>query len=354
MTVKHLPISELSFNQDDGNLFLVDDLRLRADALKHSVLPRLQRLTHEAIDGVRNILGVEILEDSIVSQSPNFRMKRENDLKIDYGAAIVGIGGKRKPQWPGFKRRNGESVHIPPFLFEFQLDENGVRACLRNGWLTGLDDSAYRAILQFHIDNEAQINSLCFESGIRPLRDFAKDIRYLSPLARQYEYRIEHRLFENSFHGHTFHFPIGTPQINELIDSFVTFFPVYDSYIQIAKDLAPRLEELTNKLSDCFERNNEEIVKVGQLSPDQLVNANQLAAKKIRVMPAIRWTVFQRDDWKCVACGRSALENTILHVDHVVPRSIGGSDKLENFQTLCQACNLGKSNRDSTSLRVRV
>lgn len=134
----------------------------------------------------------------------------------------------------------------------------------------------------------------------------------------------------------------------------MTFFPVYDSYIQIAKDIAPRLEVLTNKLSDYFERNNEETVKIDQLSPDQLVSASQLAAKKIRVMPAIRWRVFQRDGWKCVACGLSALENTILHVDHVVPRSLGRSDKLENFQTLCQTCNLGKSNRDSTSLRVRV
>lgn len=354
MKMKNQATLNLAFSLDDGNLFLVDDLRLRADALKHSVLPRLQRLTHEAIDCIRNIFGIEVLEDSILSQSPNFRTTRENDLKIDYGSAIVGIGGKRKPQWPGFKRRNGEAVHIPPFLFRFQLDESGVRVCLRNGWLNGLDDSAYRSILQFHLDNEAQINTLCFESGIRPLLGFAEGLRYLSPLAKQYEYRKEHRLFENNFEGHIFHFPIGEPQINGLIAAFVTFFPVYDSYIQIAKGLPPRLQALTDKLSDSFERNKEEILNESRLSPEQLVNASQLAAKKVRVMPAIRWQVFQRDGWKCVACGMSALEDTVLHIDHIVPRSLGGPDTLENFQTLCQACNLGKSNRDSTSLRLRA
>ncbi|TAD79158.1 MAG: HNH endonuclease [Oscillatoriales cyanobacterium] len=28
----------------------------------------------------------------------------------------------------------------------------------------------------------------------------------------------------------------------------------------------------------------------------------------------------------------------------------GGSDELENLQTLCKKCNIGKSNRDSTRL----
>jgi len=41
----------------------------------------------------------------------------------------------------------------------------------------------------------------------------------------------------------------------------------------------------------------------------------------------------------------------ILHVDHILPRSKGGKDEMINFQTLCDKCNLGKSNTDKTDLR---
>ncbi|OQX01521.1 MAG: hypothetical protein BWK80_59790 [Desulfobacteraceae bacterium IS3] len=68
-------------------------------------------------------------------------------------------------------------------------------------------------------------------------------------------------------------------------------------------------------------------------------------------MPAIRWQVFQRDKWKCVSCGRSAANDVILHVDHIVPRSKGGKDELDNYQTLCHICNIGKSNKDETNIR---
>lgn len=52
----------------------------------------------------------------------------------------------------------------------------------------------------------------------------------------------------------------------------------------------------------------------------------------------------QRDRLTCPACGASpAKENGVeLHVDHFVPWSRGGETTLENLQTLCSRCNLGK------------
>lgn len=60
----------------------------------------------------------------------------------------------------------------------------------------------------------------------------------------------------------------------------------------------------------------------------------------------LRWHVLQRDRFTCCACGASpALTPGVeLHVDHVVPWSKGDETVLENLQTLCSACNLGKSN----------
>ena len=60
----------------------------------------------------------------------------------------------------------------------------------------------------------------------------------------------------------------------------------------------------------------------------------------------VRFQVLQRDHFRCVACGKSPATETgvKLHVDHVVPWSRGGDSSIDNLQTLCETCNLGKSN----------
>lgn len=60
----------------------------------------------------------------------------------------------------------------------------------------------------------------------------------------------------------------------------------------------------------------------------------------------LRFKVFQRDNFKCRFCGASpATDSSIqLHVDHIIPWSKGGETVIENLQTLCSNCNLGKSN----------
>ena len=59
----------------------------------------------------------------------------------------------------------------------------------------------------------------------------------------------------------------------------------------------------------------------------------------------LRWKVLQRDRFTCCGCGASpALKQGVeLHVDHKRPWSEGGETILENLQTLCSTCNLGKS-----------
>lgn len=60
----------------------------------------------------------------------------------------------------------------------------------------------------------------------------------------------------------------------------------------------------------------------------------------------LRWRVLQRDNFKCCGCGSSpAITLGVeLHVDHIHPWEKGGETVLENLQTLCSKCNLGKSN----------
>ena len=60
----------------------------------------------------------------------------------------------------------------------------------------------------------------------------------------------------------------------------------------------------------------------------------------------LRYQVFSRDNFKCCICGASPAKDpgVELHVDHILPWSRGGETVLENLQTLCSLCNLGKSN----------
>jgi hypothetical protein len=60
-----------------------------------------------------------------------------------------------------------------------------------------------------------------------------------------------------------------------------------------------------------------------------------------------RIIVLARDNYKCVKCGASPGKdkNVLLHVDHIIPFSRGGSCNVQNLQTLCESCNLGKGNR---------
>ncbi len=57
-----------------------------------------------------------------------------------------------------------------------------------------------------------------------------------------------------------------------------------------------------------------------------------------------RFEVFKRDGYRCRICGTSPEKNPeiTLHLDHVIPIALGGNSDIENLQTLCSSCNMGK------------
>jgi hypothetical protein len=67
----------------------------------------------------------------------------------------------------------------------------------------------------------------------------------------------------------------------------------------------------------------------------------------------IRFETLKRGNGRCCLCGRSAKDGTILHVDHIKPKSLYPelAFELDNMQILCEDCNIGKSNRDETDWR---
>ena len=59
----------------------------------------------------------------------------------------------------------------------------------------------------------------------------------------------------------------------------------------------------------------------------------------------IRYNVLKRDNFSCQICGITAKDGAKLHVDHIIPVSKGGKTVMSNLQTLCERCNIGKSNK---------
>lgn len=59
----------------------------------------------------------------------------------------------------------------------------------------------------------------------------------------------------------------------------------------------------------------------------------------------MRFLVMQRDNFRCSICGtvQNIEKDLTLHVDHIVAWSKGGETVMENLQTLCNKCNIGKS-----------
>ena len=73
-----------------------------------------------------------------------------------------------------------------------------------------------------------------------------------------------------------------------------------------------------------------------QVEPVEVVKQRQaLSVRK-------RFIVLKRDQYRCRICRKSGVE---LEVDHVIPFSQGGADRLDNLQTLCKDCNRSKSDR---------
>ena len=52
----------------------------------------------------------------------------------------------------------------------------------------------------------------------------------------------------------------------------------------------------------------------------------------------LRHEVFKRDGYRCRECGASK-DETSLEIDHIVPVARGGTNDIDNLQTLCRECN---------------
>jgi 5-methylcytosine-specific restriction endonuclease McrA len=73
-----------------------------------------------------------------------------------------------------------------------------------------------------------------------------------------------------------------------------------------------------------------------------------------RPRPNVKLTkreILRRDDFTCQYCGT---HNTVLTIDHVMPRHMGGEHTWENLVTACPSCNHRKGGRTIEQTQMRL
>lgn len=73
--------------------------------------------------------------------------------------------------------------------------------------------------------------------------------------------------------------------------------------------------------------------------------------KREPISKSLRFEVFKRDGFACQYCGAKA-PKAVLHADHIQPVAAGGRSRISNLVTACEACNLGKGDREGASPHV--
>jgi 5-methylcytosine-specific restriction endonuclease McrA len=69
--------------------------------------------------------------------------------------------------------------------------------------------------------------------------------------------------------------------------------------------------------------------------------------------PEIKEEIFKRDGYKCIVCGRGREDGVEIHADHKVPLDKGGTNTIDNGQTLCSEHNFLKKTYSQTEFGKR-
>jgi predicted restriction endonuclease len=67
----------------------------------------------------------------------------------------------------------------------------------------------------------------------------------------------------------------------------------------------------------------------------------------------VKEAIFRRDNYRCVVCGLGRKDGVEICADHIVPKDRGGTNTVENGQTLCTQHNLIKKNYSQTEAGKR-
>ncbi len=339
-------IAEIEFEERDAQIFRIPDTKTKLDTLQKYFFPRLEFLLRHTLARVQEMYDVNPYERMTFVYTPRHRKDAKKNL--DYGRVSVGLSGKRVLGKPlTVRHKDGTPYVYHPCRLEFVTYPDGKLRVELRFWSTG--DARYASrikdLVHRNLDALLPVLSRCHvsytgtEKFLQLYEAFESESVYLySPY---------------------YYFPIKAERgIVWLIGAFVALYPLLDSFISIGEGADPQLMAMLGKLKTwCLTRAqeveaNESVAEEGIAPDEDLPELLELDSYTF-IRPGLWWQILARDNWTCCSCGRSSMKDgVVLHVDHIIPRSKGGTDDPSNLQTLCRKCNIGKSNKDDTDLRI--
>ncbi len=347
MNSKPSSLSEIIFEQKDVEIFKIPDIKTRISTVQNYFFPRLEFLLRFTLELVQDVYDVNPYETMTFVYKPSSRKDAKENF--DFDEAHIGISGKRvATRQLTIKRTDGKPfAHHPTYLTYNIVPEGGIYVNLLP-FRQKVDKNFIEAVSNLYRKNISLLAPIFTLNHI----SYTPAHRFITPdnifIADEFE------SFEIELFSPTHFFPVNVERgLEKLIISFIALYPLVDSFVSIGEGKSPRLTEMLNKFTEWWLQDSEENVEDEEVvaeSDTELDTIPELESYKF-IRAGTWWSVLARDNWTCCSCGRTPADGVSLEVDHILPRSKGGTDNIDNLQTLCKKCNIGKSNKDSTDLR---
>jgi len=296
---------------------------------------------------VQDVYNVNPYERMTFVYCPNHRKNaREN---ADYGMVHIGISAKRGDKPLKIIKTNGKPFVFHPTYLTYQVLPKGTIQVELLPFRQLVDDNYVAAIsklIEKHSHTLLPLLSLLhisynnYTSSFLPFHE-----AIIFEEIRDIKLRLE---------SPKYYFPVDNKRgFSELIFAFVLLYALAEAFIRIGEGQDSQLGIMLDQFKQWYSNamnNLEDTEDETDENPSEPVEIPELDSYSY-IRAGKWWEVLARDKWKCLSCGRTAREDGILlEVDHIIPRSKGGTDDIGNLQTLCKKCNIGKSNKDSTKL----
>jgi hypothetical protein len=334
-------IDKLIFEKRDTQIFNIPDTKTRLSTLQNYFFPRLEILLRHTLDVVADVYHVNPYDRMTFVYCPSHREKAKENK--DYGFVHIGVAGKRRRDRPlRIIKRDGTPFVLHVSYLTFNVLPNGTMHVNLLPFRQYVDD-AHIAEISALVEKHSEI--------LLPLLSLAH-ISYNSFLPLHNLILLKDKYI--TLFSPKYYFPVSSGRgFDELIIAFVLLYALEESFICIAEGEEPELAKMLEQFKEWYVKlpNIEDEIEEGEEEENLGLSEIPELDSYSFVRAGKWWAVLARDKWKCLSCGRSSREDgVLLEVDHIIPRSKGGSDDMINLQTLCKKCNIGKSNKDSTRL----